>query len=277
MKLARLISLPALVLAACAAVQPMPQAASAPGTQAAASELPARFDFGQAYLAGSLPDGARLIQPLPQDGDSRMATDREANARALSLRGSARWELAAHDANLGSGWYSDAFACAAGTELTREAAPAIANVVRRAASDFSASTREVKQLYMRERPFVANGEASCVPGEEAFLRTNGSYPSGHSAIGYGTSLVLASIFPDRAAALVARGRSYGNSRWICNVHWLSDVEEGRAFAAATFARLQASPEFKADLAAAQEEARAIAGSAPPDAAKCTAEAAALGG
>ena len=270
---ARFASLVALVLVGCTAAQSMPQAA--PSTTAD-QPLPARFDFGQPYLAGPLPNGARLIHPLPQDGDARMVADREANARALSLRGSPRWELAAHDANLGSGWYSDAYACTAGTELTRDAAPAIANVVRRAASDFGVSTREVKQLYMRARPFVANGEASCTPEEEAFLRTNGSYPSGHSAIGYGTALVLASIFPERAAELIARGRSYGNSRWICNVHWLSDVEEGRAFAAATFARLQASPEFRADLAAAQEEAKAIAGRAPPDAGKCAAEAAALG-
>ena len=252
-----------LALAACSVSPPIAHSASQ--AQEAQAQEPdhtaealrataAHFDLGRPYLGGPLPGGDGLIHPMPQDGDARMASDLDANARALAMRGTPRWELAERDADLGTGWYDQAFAEAAGVPLDAESSPAIARVLRRAATDFAMSTGAVKDQFQRQRPFMVNGEGSCTPSHEPLLRTNGSYPSGHSAIGYGTGLVLASIFEDRAAVLIARGRDFGDSRWICNVHWQSDVEEGRAFAAATFARLQANADFQADLAAAREEA-----------------------
>jgi acid phosphatase (class A) len=45
---------------------------------------------------------------------------------------------------------------------------------------------------------------------------------------------------------------------MCNVHWQSDVDEGRTVAAATVARLHADPRFSADLDAARTEWPALA-------------------
>lgn len=252
-----------MLLAACAVV---PQALDAPRAQEAATQQEApewRPDLGKPYIGGPLPGGESLIHPVPQAGDTRMTMDEEANAHALSLRGSARWELAARDADLGENWYGEAFSCAAGVAISPETTPRIANLLRRAGTDFGMSTGAVKNVFKRERPFTVNGKASCTPQDEAALRGNGSYPSGHSAIGYGTALVLASIFPDRAAELAKRGRGYANSRWVCNVHWYSDTVESQAFAGATFARLQSNADFQADLTAARDEAEALT---PADAA-----------
>lgn len=240
-----------VLLAACAVA---PLGAEAPQAQ---TQPPPQFDLGQPYLGGPLPGGERLIHPPPEPGTTRMMTDEEANIRALSLQGSARWQLAARDADLGEGWYGRAFSCAAGVKISATATPRIANVLRRAASDFGASTGAVKAQFQRARPFMTNNAPTCTPQDEPFLRGNGSYPSGHSAIGYGTGMVLASLFPDRAADLLARGRGYGNSRWVCNVHWYSDTEEARAFAAATYSRLQADEAFRADMALAREEASGL--------------------
>jgi acid phosphatase (class A) len=79
------------------------------------------------------------------------------------------------------------------------------------------------------------------------------------------------LLPDRAALLIARGRAFGDSRRICNAHWLSDVEEGRITATVALARLHADPVFTADLAAVRAEVR----SAKPVTRDCAAEAAAL--
>lgn len=265
-----------VVLSACTASPAAEQQASAPAPSDAAQisqAMAARFDFRPPYFGGPLPGGERLIHPEPVAGDARTQADIAANARGLAMRGTPRWQLAMRDANLGTDWYSDAFSCTAGVSIAASDAPAVANVVRRAGADFARSTSAVKKQFMRERPFMVNGEESCTPEDEKYLRDNGSYPSGHSAIGYGTGLVLAAIFPGKAADLVVRGRGFGNSRWVCNVHWLSDVEEGRAFATATFARLQSDPQFTADLAAAQEEAKTLL--TPPDPENCALEAAAL--
>jgi acid phosphatase (class A) len=68
-------------------------------------------------------------------------------------------------------------------------------------------------------------------------------------------------------------RAFGDSRRVCNVHWLSDVEEGRLIAPAVIARLHADPAFVADLEAARAEVGA-ARKTPPGR-DCAAEAAAL--
>ena len=71
----------------------------------------------------------------------------------------------------------------------------------------------------------------------------------------------------------ARGRAFGDSRRICNVHWLSDIEEGRVVASAVVARMNAEPAFQADLAAARAEVAALKDRNPGT--TCDAEAALL--
>lgn len=259
-----------LALAACA-----PAAGSSHAAPRAAAPAPAEFDFGPPYLGGSLPGGQALVGPPPAEGSPGLARDTAASAAGLALRGGARWELAARDADLSTGAVPRAFSCAAGVAISDADTPAIAHLMRRAAADFGMSTSGVKSIYQRPRPFMGNGEPTCDPDSEAALRTNGSYPSGHSAIGYGTGLVLAAVFPHRAAELVARGREFGESRRVCNVHWLSDVEAGRTIAAATFARLQSDPAFREDLRAAQAEAQGLAAGGGLTPENCNAEAAAL--
>jgi acid phosphatase (class A) len=103
------------------------------------------------------------------------------------------------------------------------------------------------------RPFVVTTTPTCTPGDEAFLRHDGSYPSGHTTIGWGWALILAEAAPDRQDEILARGRAFGQSRVVCNAHWLSDTDEGRVMASATVAALHDAPEFRADMEAARTE------------------------
>jgi acid phosphatase (class A) len=70
-------------------------------------------------------------------------------------------------------------------------------------------------------------------------------------------LILSEIAPERADPILARGRAYGESRIICNVHWYSDVVAGRFMGAAVVARLHADPAFEAELKAAKAEVAAV--------------------
>ena len=45
---------------------------------------------------------------------------------------------------------------------------------------------------------MVNQMATCTPAEETMLREDGSYPSGHNAIGWAWALILAEIAPERA-------------------------------------------------------------------------------
>jgi len=262
----------AVLIAGCAA----DSGARAPNPMAPAGLIgaPPAPDRPTAYLApAESPDGMALIPAPPAPGSAALARDLEGARQALAIRGSARWTLAAADAELFTPTATTTMACAASRQIDAKTTPATFRLLTRAAIDFSNSTASAKNHYARPRPFMENGQPSCTPEAETYLRKNGSYPSGHSAIGYGWGLVLAELIPDRTTALVARGRSFGDSRRVCNVHWLSDTEEGRVTATAVFARLQSSASFEADLAAARRELSEAAPVAP--ARDCAAEAAAL--
>ena len=264
----------ALLIAGCTAAAAAPDSVGAPAAAPMPSQR-AAFDMGPAYFPGPLPAGERLVGAPPAAGSEAMARDERLSAAGLALYGSERFKLAAADADLGPGAVPGAFSCTAGVVISDSATPAIMHLLRRANADFGTSTSGVKALYKRPRPFTVNNEPTCTPADEEPLRHNGSYPSGHSAIGYGAGLLLAAVFPDKAAALTRRGIEFGESRRVCNVHWESDIEAGRDFAAATFARLQSNPTFRDDLAKAQAEARVLGitdGMATP---KCAAEASAL--
>ena len=141
--------------------------------------------------------------------------------------------------------------------------------------DLAAPTSPVKKTYKRDRPFMVNGQPMCTPTWDKALRHDGSYPSGHSAIGWGWALILAEAAPGRASEILARGRAFGQSRSVCNVHWLSDTEEGRVIASGAVAMLHAQPEFVADIAVAREEISALRARNLPPTTDCAAEREAL--
>lgn len=206
------------------------------------------------YLpASALPAGLALLPPPPAAGSDAERRDREANTQTLSSADAARRELAARDADSRFPGVTQSFACAAGVEISETTTPTLYKIMRRTLADFGLATLPVKQRFLRPRPFMVNGQPPCTPNDVETLRKDGSYPSGHSAYGFGWGLVLASVAPDRADALIRRGIDFGTSREVCNVHWRSDVEQGRILASAVFARLQAEAEFRRDIDAARGE------------------------
>ena len=125
--------------------------------------------------------------------------------------------------------------------------------MRRTLADAGRSTYKAKEAYMRVRPFVMLEEESCVPEAEAMLSNDGSYPSGHAAVGWTWGLLLTGLAPEKADTLLQRGHAFAESRRICGVHWQSDVDAGRLMGAATYARLQSDPVFVAQSMLAKKE------------------------
>jgi acid phosphatase (class A) len=231
----------------------------------------------QGYLAPeTLPDSAALLPAPPPQGSAAMVRDQQASASALALRGTPRWELAAADAELRFPQAAETFSCALGAPIGEATTPNLYMLLRRSLADLGFSTYGAKNRYDRARPFVVNGEPTCTPDDEEMLRGNGSYPSGHAAIGWGWALILAELAPGRADELLARGRAFAESRMICNVHWWSDVMEGQRMGAAAVARLHGDPVFRAQLERARVEVDALLTRSEPPARDCAAEAVAVG-
>jgi acid phosphatase (class A) len=231
----------------------------------------------EGYLPkASRPDSLQLLPPPPTRGSARMAGDVAVSRAALRLRGTARWALARRDAVLTFPKAADAFECAAGLRVSKDRTPNLYQVLGRAETDARLSTRRAKKYYKRRRPFLLNGKPICTPGDKERLAKEGSYPSGHTTIGWAWALVLSELIPDRADRILLRGRQFGESRLVCNVHWNSDVEAGRTLAAAVVARLHGDPAFRAAMRAARREIAAARRRGPAPGAACKRQAEVLG-
>jgi acid phosphatase (class A) len=168
-----------------------------------------------------------------------------------------RKEQAAIDAVLHFPDALDSFNGILEVPVSEEQTPHLYMILRRSLADAGLSTYNAKNHYARERPFMVNGLPTCTPEDEEALRKDGSYPSGHTAIGWAWALILAEIFPENAEQILIRGREFGISRNVCNVHWYSDVVAGRVCGAAAVAKLHSSEVFLADMAAARKEVEAL--------------------
>ena len=211
----------------------------------------------QGYLpTESLPDSLVLIPPAPAAGSTTQARDDDTSQKSLKLRGSPRWDLATADNNLMFPETAGTFSCALNAPINQQDTPQLYRLLRRTLADAGLSTYTAKNHYQRTRPFVVNGEPTCAPDEEEMLRNDGSYPSGHTAIGWAWALILSEVSPEQTDKILARGRAFGQSRVVCNVHWQSDVMEGRFMGAAAVARLHGDLAFKSAVVAAKAEVEA---------------------
>jgi len=246
-------------------------------TQDEPAEVP---EMRPGILAGylqpeALPNSLALLPPPPPAGSAALALDEEVSRKSFALRSTPRWELAIEDANLMFPQAAGTFSCALGVPITEQDTPYLYMLIRRTLADAGLSTYTAKDKYQRTRPFVMNEEPTCTPDEEEYLMKDGSYPSGHTALGWAWALILTEVAPEQANAILARGRAFGESRVVCNVHWHSDVIQGRFMGAAAVARLHADPAFLADLEAAQAEVAALRAKGLKPTRDCKAEAEAL--
>jgi acid phosphatase (class A) len=247
---------------------------TAPVTAAEVGEVHPGFLKGYLQPA-EVPDSLALLPAPPAAGSAAQAGDDAAYQELAKLLGTPRGTLAVSDADLSLPHATAVFSCALGVPISEQATPNLNMLLRRTMTDAGLATYRAKVRYQRTRPFVAFKTHSCTPADEAFLAKDGSYPSGHSAIGWAWALVLTQVAPEHADALLQRGRAFGQSRAICGAHWASDVAAGRTVGAATVARLQGNAVFGAQLAAARGEVAQERSTHAIPAGDCAAEAATI--
>jgi acid phosphatase (class A) len=206
------------------------------------------------YLAvEDMPNSLFIVPPPPEEGSAAWKLDMEMAAKFVAMEDEARKEQAARDADLHFPEAVDAFNSVLKVEISEENTPHVYMILRRSLADAGLSTYTAKNHYQRPRPFMVNGAPTCTPEDEEHLREDGSYPSGHTAIGWAWALILSELFPDQANLILERGKQYGISRNVCNVHWHSDVVSGRMMGAAAVAKLHSNEDFLIDMAAAKKE------------------------
>ena len=146
----------------------------------------------------AIPDSASLLPPPPALGSAAEALDQEVARANLALRGTSRWKLASMDADLSFPSAAGDFSCALGAPVTEQDTPRLYVMLRRVMTDAGASTGAA-------RTNTSTRARSCSTASRHAPRTrrrrcgrNGSYPSGHTAIGWAWALVLSEASPIRA-------------------------------------------------------------------------------
>jgi acid phosphatase (class A) len=259
----------ALALGGGAIVQAQSGKPAAPAAGIASGMLPG-------YLPkGAAPNSLSVLPPAPGVDTATQLRDEASQEFAVTLQGGPRWDLATKDADLRFPGAADTFSCALDVKVGPDNTPKLYTLLRRTLADAGLATYPTKTKYMRPRPFMVKGGEICTPADAERLRNDGSFPSGHAAVGWAWALILAEAAPDRQDAILARGRAFVQSRVVCNVHWRSDTEEGAMMGSAVVARLHDQPEFRADLDAAKGEIAAARAAGQHPSRDCRAEAAAL--
>ena len=144
-----------------------------------------------------------------------------------------------------------------GMAISKEETPEIYKLITTSVRTCDQIGGKAKRFYQRKRPFMVMNEHMLSYWEEEGLRSNGSYPSGHTIRGWSMALLLSEINPAAADTILARGMMYGDSRVIVGAHWQSDVDAGRLAASAAVVRLHTSPAFVEQMAKAQAEFRRL--------------------
>ena len=195
-----------------------------------------------------VPDSIAILPPPPAPGSTGERLDNETYAATRALQGTPRWAMATRDATD----YVQAFDCPLGLKLETANLPEVNALFLRVARDASAITNRAKDHYKHPRPFIAPNGPICTENDRAALIKSPSYPSGHSTYSWAMGLILAEMAPDHATDILARARAFAESRVVCGVHTVSDIEAGRANGAALVAVLHSNPQFRSDLEAAKK-------------------------
>ncbi|AHG18582.1 acid phosphatase [Chania multitudinisentens RB-25] len=204
------------------------------------------------------PDSLKLLPPPPSYTSIDFLRDKAWYDEGKSLRNTERGKQAHADADVTKDSLLNNFAEAFGSQITKEKTPQIFTLITTMKEDAGEyATRSAKKHYNRIRPFAFFNEPTCRPEDEKMLSTNGSYPSGHTAIGWSVALILAEINPARQNEILKRGYELGQSRVICGYHWQSDVDAARVVASSVVATLHTNPDFVSQLAKAKQEMKTL--------------------
>lgn len=205
------------------------------------------------FTSPEMPNAVHYLPGPPRSGEMRYAYDTAQYNWGKKMRPTPRGEKARLDAEYSIHRIAAIFSPVLGIQISEENTPQIWKLLTDATESAHFACDSAKNTYMRKRPYMVFHEPTLVPADEEPLSHNGSYPSGHTTLGWTSALILCEIDPADQDALLKEGFEYGQSRVIAGFHWQSDVDAARVVASAAFARLHTSKAYLKQLKKAQKE------------------------
>ena len=140
-----------------------------------------------------------------------------------------------------------------GLNITKEDTPEIYKLLQDVSCTTDSITVRAKRQHMRLRPYVYYKEGTLIPEKEEKHAGEGSWPSGHTSLGWTTALLLIDINPAATDGIMARAYEHGQSRVIAGYHRQTDVDAARLAASLLYIKLQGNERFQQQMAKARQE------------------------
>ena len=206
------------------------------------------------FTPEQMPNMLKWLPAPPKEGSAAFAYDEAQYEWGKEQRkDEARAKMAIAHASIDPAKICDHFSEAMGMTISKENTPAIYRVLVNGMETANNISLIPKKHYNRQRPFIRYNEHTIVPSAEKVLSKNGSYPSGHTIIGFSAALLLVEINPQAADELIKIGYECGQSRLISGFHWQSDVTAARLAAAVAVAKLHTDSRFNKEMQRAKRE------------------------
>ena len=108
-----------------------------------------------------------------------------------------------------------------------------------------------KKAFNRPRPYMLDEQIHPLLKKSK----SGSWPSGHSTVGYLMATVLGEMVPEKRNELFTRAAGYAENRLVAGFHYRSDTVMSRTGAALIAQKMEEQPDFKTEFDAAKAELR----------------------
>ena len=194
-------------------------------------------------------DVERIVPPPPARG-SRIEQDELAEiVRVQSLATPAAKALAKHDNDVED---PTVFADVIGSRWDLSRLPKTKFLLGKVMDVDRPDSSSAKKYYQRPRPWIVDPKIQTCARHDDGPALN-SYPSGHAMLGYELGVVLASLMPEKAQAILARAELYGENRILCGFHFRSDVTAGQQYGTVLAVEMLQHPRFRAWFLDARKE------------------------
>lgn len=206
------------------------------------------------FTSDELLDIANILPPPPEFESAQFVYDQTQHLWGKRQRlDEERAQMAILDAVYGMQTMIDIYGPMFGLNITKEDTPEIYKILQDVGSNCDSITVKTKKHFLRLRPYVYYKEGTLVPEKEEKHAGEGSYPSGHTALGWTMALVLADINPAAAENILARAYEHGQSRVVAGYHWQTDVDAARIASSLFYIKLQGNERFQQQMAKARQE------------------------
>ena len=195
---------------------------------------------------------SNLLPPPPAAGSAAAQHDLQAVLAAQQSRTAQDMAAAKADAERSVFRFADAM----GPALQAATLPKTAAFFERVAKLDKAEAKAAKLYWRRPRPSLVSGQVHPLSKEKP---DDWSYPSGHATFGYTAAVLLASMVPEKRAAIFARADLYAQHRIVMGVHFPTDLEAGKLVGTVVAAQVLRDPQWRSDYEAARGELRQALG------------------